>query len=77
MADNPIAIPDAPAIEPDSVKRKNLMAKIQEYKSRAARHRQDIEDLMKAQKLKLEAKIEMLDLAVAELESQLNAIEVD
>lgn len=53
------------------------MAKIQEYKSRAARHRQDIEDLMKAQKLKLEAKIEMLDLAVAELESQLNAIEVD
>jgi hypothetical protein len=47
-----------------------LDVQIQERKSRIARHKQDIEDLVKGRITELEAKIMMLDLELKELEAK-------
>ena len=44
---------------------------IQEKKSRIVKHKQDLEDLMKGEVLKIEALIKMLELEQKELESKL------
>ena len=49
---------------------------IQEKKSRIARHKQDIEDLLKGKIIDLEAKIGMLELELRELERGKNNAEI-
>jgi len=47
-----------------------IRVKIQETKSRISRHKQDIEDLEKGRILDLRAKIKILELELAKLESE-------
>jgi len=55
----------------DDIKRKWLEVKIQECKSRRARHLQDMEDLIKGQMVQLEARVLVIDLELKKLESDL------
>ena len=60
-------------VSPDvEIKRKWIEVQIQERKSRIARHRQDIEDLLKGKMVDLEARILMLDRELQELEREKN-----
>lgn len=59
-------------VSPDQeIKRKWIEVQIQERKSRIARHRQDIEDLLKGKVVDLEARIMMLDKELSELGQEL------
>ena len=55
----------------NDIKRKWVEVKIQECKSRRARHQQDMEDLIKGKLVDLEARVLMLDLELKKLESEL------
>ena len=55
----------------NDIKRKWVEVKIQECKSRIARHQQDKEDLIKGKLVDLEARILMLDLELKKLEQEL------
>ncbi len=58
-------------VSPDhEIKRKWIEVQIQERKSRIARHRQDIEDLVKGKMVDLEARILMLERELNELETE-------
>jgi AAA+ ATPase superfamily predicted ATPase len=76
MADLPV-VQGYEVEAPDSVLKKLLEVKIQEFKSRAARHKQDIEDLQKGRIKDLEAKITMLELSIVELEAKRDSIIVN
>ena len=52
------------------IKRKWIEVQIQERRSRIARHRQDMEDLVKGKLVDLEARILMLDKELLELEKE-------
>jgi hypothetical protein len=54
----------------DEIKLKWVQVKIQECKSRIARHQQDKEDLIKGKLVDLEARILELDLQLKQLEAQ-------
>ena len=54
----------------NDIKRKWVEVKIQECKSRRARHQQDMEDLIKGKLVDLEARILELDLQLKQLEAQ-------
>ena len=56
------------------IDRKWIEVQIQERKSRIARHKQDMEDLMKGKLVDLEARILMLTQELKELEARKNAI---
>jgi len=58
----------------DDIKRKWLEVKIQECKSRRARHQQDMEDLIKGKLVELEARILVIDLELKKLETELQHI---
>jgi hypothetical protein len=55
----------------NDIKRKWVEVKIQECRSRKARHQQDMEDLIKGKLVDLEARILMLDLELKKLEQEL------
>ena len=55
----------------NEIKRKWVEVKIQECKSRIARHQQDKEDLIKGKLVDLDARIMMLDLEQKKLETEL------
>ena len=55
---------------PDDVKRMWVEVRAQEYRSRIARIKQDIDDLIKGQVLKLQAELKMLELSLEELEKR-------
>ena len=58
------------------IKRKWIEVQIQERKSRIARHKQDIEDLMKGKIVDLEARIMMLERELIDLEQQKNKVTI-
>ena len=60
----------------DDIKRKWLEVKIQECKSRRARHQQDMEDLIKGKLVELEARILVIDLELKNLETELQHLTV-
>jgi hypothetical protein len=67
-------------VSPDNkIEEKWIEVQIQERKSRIARHRQDMEDLIKGKLVDLEARIMMLEKELKELETKrdrVRAIEV-
>lgn len=70
MSDIPVEIMSL--VDPtNDIKRKWVEVKIQECKSRRARHQQDMEDLIKGKLVDLEARVLMLDLELKKLESEL------
>lgn len=76
MADLPI--PHNYDVEaPASVLKKLVEIKIQEYRSRVVRHKQDIEDLLKGKVKDLETKITMLELSIKELEAKRDSVTVN
>jgi hypothetical protein len=58
------------------IERKWIEVQIQERKSRIARHKQDMEDLVKGKMVDLEARILMLDQELKELEAKRNAVTI-
>ena len=65
-------------VSPDAdIEKKWLEVQIQERKSRIVKVKQDIEDLMKAQKVKLEAQIMMLEKEIASLKEQMKTVTID
>jgi hypothetical protein len=58
------------------IERKWVEVQIQERKSRIARHRQDMEDLIKGKMVDLEARILMLEQELKELEAKKNAVTI-
>jgi len=56
------------------IERKWIEVQIQERKSRIARHRQDMEDLVKGKLVDLEARILMLEKELTELETKKSKI---
>jgi phage shock protein A len=76
MADLPV--PQNWDVEPPvSVQKKWVEVRIQELKSRAARHKQDIEDLRNGKIKDLEAKITMLELSIKDWEAKRDSIMVN
>lgn len=62
-------------VSPDQeIERKWIEVQIQERKSRIARHKQDIEDLIKGKMVELESRILMLEKELKELESKKNRV---
>lgn len=62
---------------PASVLRKLVEIRIQEYRSRIVRHKQDMEDLLKGKVKELETKITMLELSIKELEAKRDSVTVN
>ena len=60
----------------DEIKRKWLEVKIQECKSRRARHLQEMEDLIKGSMVQLEARVLVIDLELKKLENDLMKLTV-
>lgn len=58
------------------IERKWIEVQIQERKSRIARHKQDMEDLIKGKLVDLEARILMLEQELKELEAKKNAVTI-
>lgn len=74
MAD--IGVPQNFLVSPNhEIEKKWIEVSIQERKSRIARHRQDIEDLIKGKIVDLEAKIMMLERELAHLQEQYKNID--
>ena len=70
MSDLPVEV--TALVDPtNEIKRKWVEVKIQECRSRIARHQQDKEDLIKGKLVDLEARILMLDLELKKLENEL------
>ena len=59
---------------PNEVELKWMEVRIQEYRSRLAKTKQMIEDLIKGQVVKLEADVKMLELSLIEMEKKRNAV---
>jgi len=59
------------------IDKKWIEVQIQERKSRIARHKQDMEDLLKGKIVDLEARILMLELELKELEAKKNAVTIN
>ena len=64
-------------VSPDNeIKRKWIEVQIQERKSRIARHKQDMEDLLKGKIVDLEARILMLEKELKDLELERDRVTI-